>query len=187
VKSDSKLAIDGLRSRGIARIVMFTGDHLVAAERISDELGLDGFEAELLPHQKVEALENIMAEKAETLQDEKKRGKTIFIGDGINDAPALARADIGFAMGGLGSDAAIEAADIVIMNDEPSKLLTALDIARKTRKIVWENIGFALGVKALVLVLAAAGIASMWGAVFADVGVALLATLNALRAGRAGS
>jgi Cd2+/Zn2+-exporting ATPase len=184
VKADSRKAVDGLRRRGVGRVLMFTGDNAATAAKIGAELGLDDCEAGLLPHRKVEALERVLAEKASTEPDEKKRGKTVFVGDGINDAPVLARADVGFAMGGLGSDAAIEAADIVIMNDEPSKILTALDIAKKTRKIVWENIGFALGIKAVVLALAAVGIANMWEAVFADVGVALLATLNALRAGR---
>ncbi|MDR1029159.1 MAG: cadmium-translocating P-type ATPase, partial [Clostridiales Family XIII bacterium] len=184
IKADSRIAVDGLRLRGISNVMMFTGDNRATAEKIAAELGLNDFEAGLLPHRKVEALEAVLAGKAAAEPDEKKRGKTVFIGDGINDAPALARADVGFAMGGLGSDAAIEAADIVIMNDEPSKVLTALDIAKKTKKIVSENIVFALGVKVLVLALAAVGVANMWGAVFADVGVALLATLNALRAGR---
>jgi Cd2+/Zn2+-exporting ATPase len=184
VKADSRKTVDGLRRRGIGRVLMFTGDNAATAAKIGAELGLDDCEAGLLPHRKVEALERVLAEKAAAEPDEKKRGKTVFVGDGINDAPVLARADVGFAMGGLGSDAAIEAADIVIMNDEPSKILTALDIAKKTKKIVWENIGFALGIKAVVLALAAVGIANMWEAVFADVGVALLATLNALRAGR---
>ena len=144
-------------------------------KKIGSELGLDEVYSELLPQDKVEKLEAIDREKS-------PKGKLIYVGDGINDAPVLARADIGIAMGGLGSDAAIEAADVVIMTDEPSKIATAIKIARKTQKIVWQNIAFALGIKILFLSLGAFGVATMWEAVFADVGVAIIAILNAMRA-----
>ncbi|MCL1836665.1 MAG: cadmium-translocating P-type ATPase [Treponema sp.] len=174
-KPDSKQAAAELRRAGVRRLFMLSGDNRAAAEKIGAELGLDGVFAELLPHQKVERLE--------MLQKENSTGKKLaFVGDGINDAPALALSDIGIAMGGLGSDAAIEAADIVLMTDEPLKLASALAIARKTRSIVRQNIVFALVVKALVLALGALGIATMREAVFADVGVALIAVLNAMRA-----
>lgn len=173
-KEDSKRAILALRALGIKEIVMLTGDNKAAAEKVATELGITQVEAELLPHQKVEKLEEIMARKS-------GKGKTVFVGDGINDAPVLARADIGIAMGGVGSDAAIEAADIVIMTDEISKVATALKIARKTHAIVWQNIIFALGVKGIILIMGAMGIATMWEAVFGDVGVALIAVLNATR------
>ena len=145
-----------------------------AAQEIGSSLGLDGVEAELLPQDKVTKLESIMAQTAGS-------GYTVFIGDGINDAPVLARSDIGVAMGGLGSDAAIEAADVVLMDDDPGKLVQAVVLSGRTRAIVWQNIGMALGVKILVLGLGALGMASMWAAVFADVGVALLAVGNSLR------
>jgi Cd2+/Zn2+-exporting ATPase len=141
---------------------------------VAKELGLDEVYTELLPHQKVEQLEMLDKRKV-------GKGKLAFVGDGINDAPVLARSDIGIAMGGLGSDAAIEAADVVLMTDEPSKIVTAIRIAKKTRSIVWQNIVFALGVKAVILVLGAMGIATMWEAVFGDVGVAVIAILNAMR------
>lgn len=173
-KEDSKRAILALQALGIKNIVMLTGDNKAAAEKVAKELGITQIEAELLPHQKVEKLEEIMARKS-------GKGKTVFVGDGINDAPVLARADIGIAMGGVGSDAAIEAADIVIMTDEISKVATALKIARKTHTIVWQNIIFALGVKGIILIMGAMGIATMWEAVFGDVGVALIAVLNATR------
>ena len=173
-KEDSKRAILALRALGIKDIVMLTGDNKAAAEKVAKELGITQVEAELLPHQKVEKLEAIMARKS-------GKGKTVFVGDGINDAPVLARADIGIAMGGVGSDAAIEAADVVIMTDEISKVATALKIARKTHAIVWQNIVFALGVKGIILIMGAMGIATMWEAVFGDVGVALIAVLNATR------
>lgn len=173
-KVDSKQAILALKVLGIKDIVMLTGDNKAAANTVAKELGITHVEAELLPHQKVEKLEFIMAQK-------KGKGKTIFVGDGINDAPVLARSDIGIAMGGVGSDAAIEAADIVIMTDEISKVATALKIARKTHAIVWQNIIFALGVKGIILIMGAMGIATMWEAVFGDVGVALIAVLNATR------
>ena len=178
VKPDSRRAVALLRKAGVRKIVMLSGDSLASAEKTGAELGLDKVYAELLPHQKVERLE--------LLRKETRAGKKLaFAGDGINDAPALAISDIGIAMGGLGSDAAIEAADIVLMTDEPQKLAEALAIARKTRNIVRQNIAFALGVKAVILVLGALGIATMWEAVFGDVGVALIAVFNALRAARA--
>ena len=173
-KVDSKQAILALKAFGIKDIVMLTGDTKATAEKVAKELGITHVEAELLPHQKVEKLEEIMASK-------RGKGKTVFVGDGINDAPVLARADIGIAMGGVGSDAAIEAADIVIMTDEISKVATALKIAHKTHAIVWQNIIFALGVKGIILIMGAMGIATMWEAVFGDVGVALIAVLNATR------
>ncbi len=173
-KEESKRAILALNALGIKNIVMLTGDNKAVAEKVAKELGITHFEAELLPHQKVEKLEEMMARK-------NGKGKTVFVGDGINDAPVLARADIGIAMGGVGSDAAIEAADIVIMTDEISKVATALKIARKTHTIVWQNIIFALGVKGAILIMGAFGIATMWEAVFGDVGVALIAVLNATR------
>lgn len=174
LKSDSKEAIDALKALGIKKIVMLTGDNESIAAEISNSLGLDQYYAELLPHEKVEKLEELDQEKS-------RKGKLIFVGDGINDAPVLARADVGIAMGGLGSDAAIEAADIVIMNDEPSKLATAIKIAKRTRKIVWQNIFFAIGVKLLVLALGAVGLATIWQAIFADVGVTVIAVINAMR------
>ncbi len=174
VREDSRETINGLRHLGIKKIVMLTGDTKAVSEQLGSELGFDQVYAELLPDQKVEALEELEKQK-------ESRHKIAFIGDGINDAPVLARADIGIAMGGLGSDAAIEAADIVLMTDEPSKVLSAVKIARQTRTIVWQNIAFALGVKAVVLFLGAIGIATMWEAVFADVGVAVIAILNAMR------
>ena len=173
-KADSKQAILALKAIGIKDIVMLTGDNKAAAGKVAKELGITHVEAELLPHQKVEKLEAIMARKI-------GNGKTVFVGDGINDAPVLARSDIGIAMGGVGSDAAIEAADIVIMTDEISKVATALKIAHKTHAIVWQNIIFALGVKGAILIMGAFGIATMWEAVFGDVGVALIAVLNATR------
>ncbi len=175
IKEDAKDAIDGLKQAGIKRIVMLTGDAKKTAKSVCETLGIQEFHAELLPTDKVELTEQL-------LKETKDNKKLIFVGDGINDAPVLARADIGIAMGGLGSDAAIEAADIVIMNDQPSKIATAMKISRKTLKIVKQNIVFAIGIKEVVLVLAALGMASMWAAVFADVGVAFLAILNAMRA-----
>jgi Cd2+/Zn2+-exporting ATPase len=154
---------------------MLTGDSRIAGESIGRQLGLDAVYTELLPQDKVARLEVLEENLA-------KRGNLVFVGDGINDAPALARSDIGIAMGGVGSDAAIEAADVVLMTDEPSKLAGAINIARKTRTIVWQNIIFALGVKTVILTLGALGIATMWSAVFGDVGVALIAITNATRA-----
>lgn len=174
VKEDSRKAVKSLKDMGIKKTVMLTGDSKLVGEKVAGELGIDEVYAELLPDQKVEKLELLDKQKS-------SKGKLVFVGDGINDAPVLARADIGIAMGALGSDAAIEAADIVIMTDEPSKIADAIKIARKTKKIVWQNITFALGVKGIVLLLGAGGVATMWEAVFADVGVALIAVLNAMR------
>jgi len=175
VKPDARQAMNELRRAGIRRLVMLSGDNRATAEKIGGELGLDAVYPELLPRQKVSQLEILRGE----LQPGKKLA---FVGDGVNDAPALALSDIGIAMGGLGSDAAIEAADIVLMTDEPLKLVNAMKIAKKTKSIVWQNIIFALGVKAVILALGALGIATMWEAVFGDVGVALIAVLNAMRA-----
>lgn len=174
IKPDSYRAVKELRAAGVRRIVMLTGDRKISAGRVSAELGLDGFFSELLPEDKLEKLELLESQMP-------AGGKLVYAGDGINDAPILARADIGIAMGGIGSDAAIEAADIVLMTDEPSSLVQAIYIAKKTRRIVWQNILFALTVKSVVLILGAAGIATMWAAVFADVGVTLIAVFNSLR------
>jgi len=180
VKPDSRMAINALKARGVHKTVMLTGDNAQIAEATAQQLGIDEVYSELLPHEKVEKLENLKMQK---YPNGKLKDKSClaFIGDGINDAPVLAMADIGVAMGDLGSDAAIEAADIVLMTGEPSKLSEAIDIARFTKKIVWQNIVFALGIKAAVLILGAFGIANMWEAVFADVGVSVLAVLNAMR------
>ena len=174
-KDDALSCINGLKKHGIHDIVMLTGDRKAAADHIAQKLGITEYHAELLPADKVTKVEKMFSKLSDN-------GKLIFVGDGINDAPVLARADIGIAMGGLGSDAAIEAADIVIMTDEPGKIAKAMDISRKTIRIVHQNIVLALGIKFLVLILAALGYASMWAAVFADVGVAFLAILNAMRA-----
>lgn len=174
IKEDSKYAIRGLKEIGVKKIVMLTGDNRSVGALVGAELGLDEVYAELLPNQKVEKLEMIDKQKSST-------GKMIFVGDGINDAPVLARADIGFAMGGLGSDAAIEAADVVIMTDEPSKIVSAIKIAKRTKSIIWQNIIFALVVKVVIMALGAGGIATMWEAVFGDVGVTIVAVLNAMR------
>lgn len=174
VKDDSKEAIKALRGIGTRKLVMLTGDSRTVAEKVGNDLGLDEVFWELLPDQKVEKLETLDKEKP-------PKGKLIFVGDGINDAPVLARADVGVAMGGVGSDAAIEAADVVLMTDEPARLVAAIKIAKRTRGIVWQNIIFAMAVKGIVLLLGAGGIATMWAAVFADVGVAVLAVLNAMR------
>ena len=175
IKDDSNEAITKLKQAGVKRTIMLTGDNKNVAEKVNRKLGLDEVYSELLPIDKVNKLEEILKSKNDDV-------KLAFVGDGINDAPVLARADIGIAMGGLGSDAAIEAADIVIMTDEPSKIATAIKISRKTLKIVYQNISFALIVKIGVLVLSAFGLASMWAAVFADVGVTVLAILNSFRA-----
>ena len=177
VKEDSAKAIKELKNLGIKNTIMLTGDNKAVGKKVGESLGIDKVYAELLPHEKVEKLEEIETWKA-------SKGKVVFVGDGINDAPVLARADIGIAMGGVGSDAAIEAADVVIMTDEPYKIAVAMKIAKRTRKIVWQNIVFALGVKAIILILGALGYATMWEAVFGDVGVALIAVLNAMRAMR---
>ncbi|MGN7401288.1 heavy metal translocating P-type ATPase [Cytobacillus praedii] len=174
VKEDSKKAIEGLKALGIKKTVMLTGDAKRVGENVGSALGLDEVYAELLPHEKVEQVERLDSYK-------QKNEKLIFVGDGINDTPVLARADIGIAMGGLGSDAAIEAADVVIMTDEPSKIVTAIKIAKRTRRIVWQNILFSLCIKSVVLILGAYGLATMWEAIISDVGVTLLAVLNAMR------
>jgi len=178
VKPDSKDTISTLKQMGVRKTVMLTGDNKKIAESLASELGVDEVYSELLPQEKVEKLEQLGKQKP-------VKGKLAFIGDGINDAPALALSDIGVAMGALGSDAAIEAADVVLMTDEPSKLPQAIKIAKFTKQIVWQNIIFALGVKAIFLSLGAIGIATMWEAVFADVGVSLIAIFNAMRVMRA--
>ena len=178
VKSTSRLAVDTLRSEGISEIVMMTGDRREVAERIGNEVGVNRIYSELLPEGKVAHLESVMAEKG--------RGEMVaFVGDGINDAPVLRRADLGIAMGALGCDAAIEAADVVLMDDDPMKIMTAIRVSRRTLQIVWQNIVLALGVKAVCLMLGAVGIANMWLAVFADVGGMVIAVVNAMRAGQA--
>ena len=174
IKEDAAFAVSELKKAGVQKTVMLTGDTKAVGEKVAGKLGLDLVYTELLPADKVAHMKNCWPG-----QVKRQAG---FVGDGINDAPVLARADIGIAMGGLGSDAAIEAADIVIMTDEPSKIAAAMRISRKTLAIVRQNIVFALGVKAVVLLLGALGIASMWAAVFADVGVAVIAILNAVRA-----
>mgnify|MGYP000148918881 FL=1 len=175
IKEDAKMAIEVLKKNGIKKTVMLTGDKKQVGEHVADILGLDEVYTELLPDGKVEKVEELLKQKSE-------KGKLVFVGDGINDAPVLALADIGIAMGGLGSDAAIEAADVVIMTDEPSKIGNAMKISKKTMRIVRENIIFSLAVKLVVLILAAYGLSTMWAAVFADVGVSVIAILNSLRA-----
>lgn len=172
IKEDSEEAIKSLKNAGVKRLVMLTGDKKNVAENVAGKLGLTGFFAELLPADKVSKVEELL---------ENGKGKLAFVGDGINDAPVLMRADCGIAMGAMGSDAAIESADVVLMDDKPSKIADSIKIARKTMRIVWENIIFALGVKAIILVLGALGIANMWLAVFGDVGVLIIAILNAMR------
>lgn len=174
VKDDAVECIERLHAAGVGKTVMLTGDRAEVAKAVAEKLGLDEYHGQLLPEDKVNQVERLLDETSE-------KGKLAFVGDGINDAPVLTRADIGIAMGAMGSDAAIEAADIVLMDDKPSKIASAIGIARKTMRIVWQNIIFALGVKFAVLVLAAIGLATMWLAVFADVGVAILAILNAMR------
>lgn len=174
VKDDAAECIKRLHAAGVRKTVMLTGDRAEVAKAVAEKLGLDEYHGKLLPEDKVNQVERLLGETSE-------KGKLAFVGDGINDAPVLTRADIGIAMGAMGSDAAIEAADIVLMDDKPSKIASAIRIARKTMRIVWQNIVFALGVKFAVLVLAAVGLATMWLAVFADVGVAILAILNAMR------
>lgn len=174
IKSDTKEALEQLRKAGVKNLVMLTGDHHEVAEKVAGELSMTDYKAELLPADKVTELENYLAQKH-------SRSTVGFVGDGINDAPVLARADVGIAMGGLGSDVAIEAADVVVMNDRLSKIAQAIKIARKTITIARENIVFSIGIKVLVLILASLGLANMWLAIFADVGVTVLATLNAMR------
>ena len=175
VKEDAAQTISGLKELGVNKTVMLTGDAREVGEDTARRLGLEEVYTELLPAGKVEKVETLLAEKSE-------KGRLVFVGDGINDAPVLSRADVGIAMGAMGSAAAIEAADIVLMDDKPSKIPLAIRIARKTLRIVRQNIVFALGVKLIVLVLGALGLANMWLAVFADVGVSVIAILNAMRA-----
>lgn len=175
IKEDAKQTIQGLKQNNVSKTVMLTGDKKEIAEKVAKQIEIDEVYTDLLPDQKVEKVEELIKQKTE-------KGKLAFVGDGINDAPVLAISDIGIAMGGLGSDAAIEAADIVIMNDKPSKILEAIKISNKTMRIVKQNIIFAISVKILVLILGACGIATMWEAVFADVGVSFIAILNSLRA-----
>ena len=174
IKSDAREAIAQLKKAGVSETVMLTGDNRVVARSVADKLGLDTYKAELLPEDKVDAIEQY-------LHKSDKKSKVAFVGDGINDAPVIARADVGMAMGALGSDAAIETADVVLMDDAPSKVAEAIVIARKTHTIVWQNIILAMAVKALFILLGAIGLATLWEAVFADVGVALLAIFNASR------
>ena len=174
VKEDAKAAIYDLHAAGVKRCVMLTGDRSDVAQAVAEQLGIDEVRAQLLPQDKVDAVERLLA-------GEKEGARLAFVGDGINDAPVLTRADVGIAMGAMGSDAAIEAADVVLMDDRPSKIAQAMRVARKTMRIVWQNIIFALGVKVAILALAAVGIAGMWLAVFGDVGVAMIAILNAMR------
>lgn len=175
IKEDAKETISQFKELGIKETIMLSGDNKLVANEVGKSLGIDGVYGGLLPQDKVSILEKIMNEKG-------KEGKVAFVGDGVNDAPVLARADVGIAMGGLGSDAAIEAADIVIMTDEPKKISTGIKISKRTKKIVTQNIIFALGVKLIVLILGAFGVATMWEAVFADVGVSIIAILNSMRA-----
>ncbi|OYT33533.1 cadmium-translocating P-type ATPase [Archaeoglobales archaeon ex4484_92] len=174
IKEDAPIAVRDLKRLGVKRVIMVTGDNREVAAEIAKQLGLDSFYAELLPEDKVKIIEELEKEKA-------PNDKIVFVGDGINDAPVLARADVGVAMGALGSDAAIETADVVIMDDKPAKLPTGIRVARKTQRIVWQNIVFALGVKLAFISLGILGEATMWEAVFADVGVALIAVFNAMR------
>lgn len=175
IKEDAKRTIEELNENNIKQIIMLTGDRKNIGESIAGELGIDKVYTELLPDGKVEKIEELLEMKS-------GKGKVVFVGDGINDAPVLAMADIGIAMGGIGADSSIEAADVVIMTDQPSKIITVMRLAKKTMRIVKENIIFAIGVKVLVLILTAIGLSTMWQAVFADVGVSVIAILNALRA-----
>ena len=174
IKDGAKEAIASLKNSGVKKCIMLTGDSKTVAEHVAGELKLDEVHSELLPADKVSCVEKL-------LQDKSEKEKLAFVGDGINDAPVLSRADIGIAMGALGSDAAIEAADVVLMDDNPAKIALAMRISRKCLRIVYENIVFALAVKAICLILGALGIANMWVAIFADVGVMVLAVLNAIR------
>lgn len=174
IKEDSKEAVSDLRAAGVQKIVMLTGDARKVGEGVAHELGLDDVKTELLPQDKLEEVEKLKTELD-------GQDKLAFVGDGLNDTPVLAQSDVGIAMGALGSDAAVEAADVVLMSDEPSAIVRVMKIARRTKRIVWENISFALGVKAVCLLLGALGIAGMWQAVFADVGVTVIAVLNSLR------
>jgi Cd2+/Zn2+-exporting ATPase len=180
IKADSAEAISQLHALGVKRTVMLTGDRREVADHVAKELDLSEYHAELLPADKVKYIDSISRKEERGARSE--NATTAFVGDGINDAPVLARADVGIAMGGLGSDAAIEAADVVLMDDQPSKLALAIRIARRTLRIARQNVTFAIGIKVAVLMLAAIGLATMWLAVFADVGVTVLAVLNAMRA-----
>ena len=175
IKETSKAAISKLKKQGASQVIMLTGDQERIAKQVAEELGVDRVYAELLPHQKVEHVEQLLANQA-------KNKSLVFVGDGMNDAPVLARADVGVAMGAIGSDAAIEAADVVLMEDDPMALVKAIDQAKQTKFILYQNIIFALGVKILVMILIAFGLATMWSAVFADVGVTVLAVINSTRA-----
>ena len=175
IKPTTKMAIAELKKNGMKKTVMLTGDSKKVADKVATEIGIDMVRSELLPGDKVEQVEKLLAEKGD-------KEALAFVGDGINDAPVLSRADIGVAMGALGSDAAIEAADVVLMDDDPAKIALAMKISKRTLEIVRENIIFALAIKAICLVLGALGIANMWVAIFADVGVMVLAVLNATRA-----
>ena len=173
LKAGAAAAIDALKELHVSKTVMLTGDRAETAQKVAKAAHVDQVHAELLPQDKVAHVEKLL---------EKKQGTLVFVGDGVNDAPVLARADVGVAMGALGSDAAVEAADVVLMDDDPKRLPLAIRIARRTQMIAWQNIVFALGVKTLVMLLGALGISGMWEAVFADVGVMVLAVLNATRA-----
>lgn len=179
VKKETADALQRIKAEGVKKTVMLTGDGSAAAEAVAKEIGIDEVKSELLPGDKVAEVERLLAELGE---GKAKRGSLVFVGDGVNDAPVLSRADVGIAMGALGSDAAIEAADIVLMDDNPKKIALAMRIAKKTLRIAYENIVFAIGVKILFLILGALGVIGMWWAIFADVGVMILAVLNAMRA-----
>lgn len=174
IKENVKEAIVELKNAGIKKTVMLTGDSKEVAEKVANDIGIDEVYSELLPSDKVNKLEEVLSKKV-------GNGKVLFVGDGINDAPVLARADIGIAMGGVGSDAAIEAADVVLMKDKIESISDAIRISRKTNKILWQNIIFSLFIKVAVMILVVAGLTNMWAAVFADVGVTLLAVLNSMR------
>ena len=179
IKPGAATAIRDMKKNGVVKTVMLTGDIRSMAESVAKEVGIDEVHAELLPEDKVTIVEKLLAEKKASLGD---KATLAFVGDGINDAPVLSIADIGIAMGALGSDAAIEAADVVLMDDDPAKIVKAIRIARKCIRIVYENIYFAIGVKLLCLILGALGVANMWLAIFADVGVMVICVLNAVRA-----
>ena len=188
VKADSAQAVSDLKALGVKRTVMLTGDQKEVAERVARQLQIDEYHAELLPGDKVKMIDDLqifdfrLDSSDKSVNRKSENRKLCFVGDGINDAPVLARADVGIAMGGLGSDAAIEAADVVLMDDQPSKVALAIRIARRTIHIARQNVVFAIGIKVSVLALAAFGLATLWMAVFADVGVTVLAVLNAMRA-----
>ena len=174
IKAHAVQAVSALKAAGVEQTVMLTGDAAAVAEHVAEKLGIDQVYSQLLPADKVTKMEQL-------LSDPRRKGKIAFVGDGVNDAPVLSRSDLGIAMGALGSDAAIEAADIVLMDDDPLKIAKAIKISRKCMRVVYQNIVFALGVKLLCLVLGAFGLANMWLAIFADVGVMVIAVLNAIR------